>query len=352
MTFGPGTPKNRIHSDFSQAVTRPADVPHVTQSSSLASGGRSPGRISRRGSKSSGPEPYDFRRPTKLSREHIRTLQIAYETFARQYTTILTTTLRAVSQVSLLSIEQLTYDEYIASLSSPTIVAMFSIDPLPGTAILEFSLSTAMACIDHMLGGSGGPQPQRPLTDIEAPLLHGLIDRTLGELRYAFETIVTLKPQMTTIEYNPQFAQAGATSDAVIVASFEMRVGSEECVATICLPFGSILPKLQSDPSATVLSEAQRLAREVAYRNVVLGLEGAPIEVTVQFQSVRMHPVDLVGLQPGDVVPLTHPTSAPLAVTTAGITFAFAVPGAKGNRLACLVVQSPAPAAQRQETRR
>jgi flagellar motor switch protein FliM len=306
--------------------------------------------MSRRGSKSAGPEPYDFRRPTKLSREHIRTLQIAYETFARQYTTILTTTLRAVSQVNLLSIEQLTYDEYISGLGNTTIVAMFTIEPLQGTAILEYSLSTAMACIDHMLGGPGGPQPERPLTDIETPLLHGLIDRTLGELRYAFETIVSVRPQLTTIEYNPQFAQALAPSDAVIVASFEMKVGTEECVASLCLPFGSIFPKLQGDQGAAVLSEAQRLAREIAYRNVVLGLEGAPIEVRVRFQSVRMNPADLVGLRPGDVVPLEHPTSEPLAVTTADITFAHAVPGARGTRLACLVVQSPPRKAE--ETRR
>jgi flagellar motor switch protein FliM len=300
----------------------------------------------RRAGKSSGPEPYDFRRPTKLSREHIRTLQIAYETFARQFATLLTTSLRAVSQVSLLSIEQLSYDEYIAGLSSPTIVSMFTIDPLPGTALLEFSLSTGMACIDHMLGGPGGPQPQRPLSEIETPLLHGLIERTLGELRYAFEPIAVLKPEMTAIEYNPQFAQAGAASDAVIVASFELRVGTEECVATICLPFQSIFPKLQADQNATVLTESQRRARELAYRNVLSGLEGAPIEVSVKFQPVLMNPADLIGLSPGDVVPLAHPTSAPLAVTTAGITFAHAVPGSQGTRLACLVVQSPSPIAK------
>jgi flagellar motor switch protein FliM len=301
--------------------------------------------MGRRGGKTSGPEPYDFRRPTKLSREHVRTLQMAYETFARQHTTLLTTTLRAVSSVSLTSIDQLTYDEYIASLAQTTIVSMFSIEPLPGTAIFEFSLSTAMACIDHMLGGPGGPQPQRQLTDIEAPLLNNLIERTLGELRYAFEPITTIRPVLTAIEYNPQFAQAGAASDAVIVASFDMRVGSEECVATICLPFGSIFPKLLGDPSATVLTESQRKAREIAYRNVVLGLEGAPIEVSVKFQPVRMHPADLIGLRPGDVVPLEHAITTPLAVTTADITFAHAVPGAQGTRLACLVVQSPAPIA-------
>jgi flagellar motor switch protein FliM len=310
----------------------------VTQSSSVASGGRSHGRLSRHRGKSTGPEPYDFRRPTKLSREHVRTLQIAYETFARQFTTLLTSSLRAVSQVTLTSIDQFTYDEYVATLNNPTIMAMITMDPLPGTAILEFSLSIAMASIDHMLGGSGGSQPARPLTDIETPLLHSLIGRILGELRYAFEPIAVVRPELTAIEYNPQFAQAGVASDPVIVASFEMKVGAEECVATVVLPFNMIFPKLQSDRTDVQLNPAQRAARDASHRNLVAGLESAPLEVAVRFDGLRMRPEELINLGVGDVVTLNHKVTKPLTVTSAGLTFAQAVPGSQGTRLACLIV--------------
>ncbi|MGC9669197.1 flagellar motor switch protein FliM [Planosporangium sp. 12N6] len=309
----------------------------MTQAPSMAGPSRTAGRINRR-AKSAGPEPYDFRRPRNLSREHVRTLQIAYETFARQFTTILTTSLRAVSQVTLVSIEQFSYDEYISSLESPTIVAKVSMEPLPGTALVEFSLAIAMASIDHMLGGSGGAQPQRPLTDIETPLLQNLLDRVLGELRYAFEGIASIKPQLAGIEYNPQFVQAGGASDPVIVASFEMRVGAEECVATICLPFGMIFSQLQGDRTDVRLSPAQRAARDAAHHNLVAGMESVPLDVAVRFAPMRMRPEDLINLRPGDVVTLNHPTTQPLAVTTAGLTFAHAVPGSQGSRLACLIV--------------
>jgi flagellar motor switch protein FliM len=311
----------------------------VTQTPPLAGQTRSAGRISRR-SKSTGPETYDFRRPTKLSREHARTLQIAYETFARQFTTLLTSSLRAVSQVTLVSVDQFTYDEYIASLDNPTVMAMLSMDPLPGTAILEFSLATAMASIDHLLGGSGGTQPARPLTDIELPLLHGLIERILGELRYGFEPITVIRPALTAIEYNPQFAQAGVASDPVIVASFEMKVGAEECVATVCLPFSMIYPKLQGDRADVQLNPQQRAARDVAHRNLIAGLESAPLEVSVRFERLRMRPEELINLGVGDVVTLNHKVTRPLTVTSAGIDFANAVPGSQGTRLACLIVPS------------
>ena len=93
-----------------------------------------------------------------------------------------------VSSVSLVSIEQLNYDEYVASLNNPTVIAVVSIDPLPGTVLLEMASSAAMTAIDHMLGGPGGAQPERPLTEVEMPLLRGLLERMLGELRYGFET--------------------------------------------------------------------------------------------------------------------------------------------------------------------
>jgi flagellar motor switch protein FliM len=217
-------------------------------------------------------------------------------------------------------------------------MAMITLDPLPGTAILEFSLSTAMASIDHLLGGSGGRQPERPLTDIETPLLQSLIGRILGELRYALETIAVVRPELSGIEYNPQFAQAGVASDPVIVASFDMKVGAEECVATLCLPFNMIFPKLQSDRTDVPLNAAQRAARDVAHRNLVAGLESAPLEVAVHFESVRMRPEELINLDVGDVVTLNHKLTRPLAVTSAGMTFAHAVPGSQGTRLACLIV--------------
>jgi flagellar motor switch protein FliM len=124
------------------------------------------------------------------------------------------------------------------------------------------------------------------------------------------------------------------------VASFELRLGEQETVATFCLPLTSIYSKLHQD-SDIVYSDSQRQARELAHRRVVAGLENTPIEVSVRFSPRPMRPVDLAGLRPGDVVRLDHPVTAPLEVMVAGVTFAHAVPGNQGPRLACLVVAPP-----------
>jgi flagellar motor switch protein FliM len=300
---------------------------------------RTPGRISRRGH-GGGPAPYDFRKPIKLSREHVRTLQIAFETYARSCGTLLTTRLRAVSNVALASIEQLNYDEYVASLKNPTVLAVVVLDPLPGSALMELASSAAMTAIDHMLGGPGGPQPERPLTEVEMPLLRGLLERMLGELRYGFETLVDLHPKLKEIEYNAQFLRAHQPGDACVVASFDFKIGAEETQASICLPFNSILPVL-SKTETVVLSQAERAVKDIALRNLTAGLSSAPLDVAVRFQPIRMRTDDIVDLRPGDVVPLGHPTSQPLEVTVNETVFAHAVPGNQGARLACLVVPAP-----------
>jgi flagellar motor switch protein FliM len=286
--------------------------------------------------------PYDFRRPTKLSREHVRTLQIAYETFARQYATLLTTSLRVVAHVGLVSVEQLTYDEYVSALENPTVMATFSAEPLPGVGILEFSVPTAMSFVDHLLGGAGSTeQPGRPMTDIETMLVRGILDRALAEFRYALESLVQLQPKLGAIEYNPQFLQAAAPSDTVVVASFEMRVGQTECLATLCIPFNSLLPRLQSAVGRGPLSAAQKLAREAAAQQMATALEGAPLDVTVRFEPTTIRSEEVIGLGVGDVIPLRHLASQPLSVTADDVHFAHAVPGSQGKRLACLVVESP-----------
>ena len=322
-----------------QPGARIADAGDVTQSPSAVSVNRGRSRIGRRGA--GGLQPYDFQRPIKLAREHTRLLQIAFETFARGVGTLLTTRLRATSHVSLVAIEQLTIGEYIETLTNPTLISVINMEPIGGTTLLEINQSTAMSFLDHMLGGPGGEQPERPLTDIEAPLLRGLLERMLAELGQALEGLIDVAPKLGVIEYGTQFLQAFPPSDLVVVASFEMKVGSAECVATLCLPFAQMLPVVRDRGTGMALTEAELAARRVAYENITEGLASAPIDVAVRFRTVRMRSEDIVGLQPGDVEPLAHPVAVPLTVTVNDTTFAHAVPGNRGSRLACLVVPTP-----------
>ncbi|MBV9822265.1 MAG: flagellar motor switch protein FliM [Actinobacteria bacterium] len=282
--------------------------------------------------------PYDFRRPTKLSRDHVRALQMCYETYARRVTTLLTSGLRQLCQVNLVAIEHQSYEEYISTLSPTTVLAMLDMGPLPGTALLEFSVPTALACVDYLLGGPGGEQPTRQLTDLESGLLRNLIEQMLSVLRYAVEPTIGMDPVLRTLEFNPQFVQATGASDGVIVGSFQMRVGNQVCVSTLCVPFASLLPRLQVGKEGRAQTAAEQLAEQQAAQQVRAALGNVPVEVSLSFDAVQLTPQEIVRLEPGDVVALPHRVTTPLKVTSGGVTFAHALAGRQGSRLAGLVV--------------
>ncbi len=287
--------------------------------------------------------PYDFRRPVNLSRENSRTLQIAFETFARQAATVITSALRSVCQIDLLAVEQQTYNEYVETLDDMTYLTVFSADPLQQHAVLEMPLPVTMTCVDRLLGGPGAvEQPQRPLTDLESAVVGGLFDRLVAEVRYGFSAIVPLEPKVHAVEYSPQLAQVANASDAMVVGRFLLHHGEREHPLSLCLSFAGLLPYLTAAATgAGDLSDRERRKREEARDRLAAGFQDVPVDVAVRFRSTLADPLELSGLRVGDVVRLRHPAQAPLDVTAADVVFAHATPGSQGRRLAALVVAQP-----------
>ncbi|HWJ66550.1 MAG TPA: flagellar motor switch protein FliM [Nocardioides sp.] len=300
----------------------------------------------RRRARTAEPTPYDFRRPIQLSREHQRTLQLGFDGFARQATTVFTSSLRTVCTVTLVGIEQRTYAEYVDSLGPSTYMTLFSADPIPGTGVLEVPLFATMSCVDHMLGGPGSDeQPDRPLTEIEDSVIRGLVERLLGEMRYSLEGIVALEPTVTGIEYSPQFAQVAAAADVMVVVSLDLRIGERAHRMSVCLPFSGLLPHLTHAAGNGAVSDRERAQRAESAQLLHEQFSRVPVAVAVRFRPITLDPAVLAALQPGSVVRLEHPASAPLDVCIAGdesgSTFAHATPGARGQRLAALIVTTP-----------
>jgi flagellar motor switch protein FliM len=315
----------------------PGATPAVTPGATPAAAARS-----RRGE----PRTYDFRRPTKLSREHVRVLQIAQESFARQATTILTTFLRAGARLELVGIEQFSYDDYLATLPNPVFITTFTLEPLAGKGLLAYPLDMAMAIVDHMLGGSGkAEQPNRPMTAMETAISNHLLSRLLYEFATSFAAITEIQPALNGFEYNPQLAQAASGSDTVMVATFAMSVGAREGEATLVLPFSSFASALNNAASPQ-LSETALAKRKRAAEALTARLNLVPVDVSVRFAPLTVSSADLLSLAVGDVLLLRHPPDSPLEVTTNDVTFAYAIASNHRRRLAAAIVPTPYAAAK------
>ncbi len=298
------------------------------------------------------PLPYDFKRPIQLSREHSRTLQLGLDGFARQATTVFTSALRTVCQVTLSSVDQRSYAEYVQSLGASTYMTVFSADPMPGSGVFEMPLGATMVCIDHMLGGPGGSkQPDRPLTEIESAVIRSFTERLLGEMRYSLEGIVALVPTVTAVEYSPQFAQAAGAADVMVVATFELKVNEGDHTLTFCLPFSGLLPHLVNASAPAPSSERERAQRATAAALLQEQFNEVPIDVQISLRSTRVAPEEISGLQVGSVLRLSHPAAAPLDVTVDDMVLAYATPGVNGQRLAAQIVATPQIPTHRMENR-
>lgn len=287
------------------------------------------------------PVPYDFRRPTKLSRQHARVLEITYETFCRQWATLLSSTLRTTVQVELEGIQQFSYDDYAASLPMPTVMAVFEPLPLTGAGVLHMDSPLVLSCIERMLGGTGAPgQPDRVLTDIEAVLARGMVERTLAEMASSLATVVDLQPKLTSIEQNAQFAQATAATDVMIVSTFHVQIEETTGDATLAMPLDPLSAALSAAELRVASPDELRLRRLMRDR-LDDHLELIPVDVSVRLKAARMRPDQILGLMPGDVLSLPHRADEPLDVVASGALVASAVAGSRGPRLACLIVPTP-----------
>ena len=287
------------------------------------------------------PRTYDFRRPVRLARDQSHLLRVAMQTFARQGSTVLTTSLRIVCTLGTVVIEELSYDEYLSGLPEQAVCGVVALEPWSGRSLLTFEAPTLLTAVDHMLGGPGSAtQPDRPLTDIEQALVRQLLGRVLRELSYALEPLGAIKPELVTLESNPGFVQAAAPTDPVVVARMELTIGERTSSASLCIPYATLAPVLERLSRAQD-AEARAAARRQAAERTQKRLADVEVEVAVRFAPLQLPSAVIGGLAVGDVVPLQHRTTAPLAVTSAATTFAHAVPGTSGRALAVLIVPSP-----------
>lgn len=279
----------------------------------------------------SAPEVYDFARPSTLAREHARVLELAFETFARQWGTQLTAKVRAVSQVTCEQVQMTTYDDYAASLPALTGMVLLPIANTVPKGVLQVPLDAALTWVSHALGASRPlPTPDRTFTPIEQALVRRIVEDALDDLRYSFGGLLVQDVSAGGFQFNSQFAQAAQKGDLMIVASFTIRVGDRVAPGTLAMPADALLPQLGEAAASVTPADARAL--------LDAQLAGVPVGVGLRFASATVLPSQVLGLAVGDVLPLPHPQHRPLTISVDGEPVGTAAVGANGSRLAGIVV--------------
>ena len=284
---------------------------------------------------------YDFRRPDKFSKDHLRVIQLVFDTFGRLAGSVLSSLLRGQVQVRLTSVEQISYDEYIQQLPNPTAICLFSADPLPDRSILELNLPVLYAIIDRLLGGTGKrPQLQvfREATEIEHALARSAIVHMLRSYQEAWGNVVAMTPRLEDLVFNTSFIPSGVPGVVAAMAVLEMNIMGVTGTISTAIPYTVLEPVMANLNSQMWLAGPRRASRSEMkqpsqrLRDVALPVAGILGEAEV---SLR----DFLKLQSGNVIRLDTSPGQEIKVTAGGAAKYAALPGRVGNRLALQITK-------------
>lgn len=277
---------------------------------------------------------YDFRRPDRVSKDQMRTLQNLHEGYARQFSTTLTNFLRTFVEIELVSVDQLTYSEFVMSISNPSCIYVFKMEPLEGNAILEINPSLVFFIIDRLFGGQGRPSEQnRELTLIEQNVIHRIVERGLNDLKEVWEHVGVFSPKIEAYETNPQFVQIAPPGETVILISLEVRMQNASGLMSICFPYILLESVINNLSGESWMSSQSTSTLET--RNI-LETEIQDIDLTLStvIGKTSLKIRDLLQLQRGDVLCLDKAHSSDLVVQVEGRTKLAARPGLIGRKKA------------------
>ncbi len=247
---------------------------------------------------------YDFRHPARVSKDQLRTLQNLHDNFARLLSATFSTLQRAIIEINLVSVDQITYSEFIMSLSSPSCTYTFRMDPLDGIAIIDFSQSVVFSFVDRLFGGRGTSiVTEREITWIEKSVMNNIINRTLRDLERTWERIIPLECNVEMMETNPEFVQVVPSSETVVLISFELKSENVSGLINLCYPYVSIEPIALRLGGQNLVSSTKEVPREELLKNR-RRIKQFDAALKVSLGSAEVTVRDLIALRPNDVITL------------------------------------------------
>lgn len=272
---------------------------------------------------------YDFKRPAKFSKEHLRTLEIIYEHYGRLLSTNLPIFLRKTVQVSVVSSETVTFSEFTNALSNPVVLGIINFQPLTGTIIVELAANLAYTVIDRMLGGQGVPlEKSRDFSEIEMTIVERIMLSITSLMREPWKNVVEINPVIDRIETNAQFAQVISPSDMIAIVTLNVKIGEVEGFMNVCLPYFTLETVMDKLNTKYWFSSMQNERDEDYQDHIEMMLRHVDIPVKAVLGKSVISVDDFMHLQVGDIIRLDSKVDSDLSVYVGNIKKFLALPGA------------------------
>lgn len=283
---------------------------------------------------------YDFARPSKFSKDHLRTLETIFEHYGRLVSTNLPAYLRKNVQVEVVNSEAVTYSEFANALSNPVLLGIISLSPLKGNCILEMSNNLGYTIVDRLLGGAGNPiEKNREYSEIEIAIIERILNICTGFLEEPWHNVIVLNPRLVKIETNSQYAQIISPQEMTAIITLSLKIGDVEGLMNFCLPYSAledVIDKLNTKYWFAALQEKGDESYEKQIEGVI---DKAHIPIRAVLGKSVISVNDFVNLQPGDVIRLNSTVENELDVFVGNVKKFRALPGASSGLYAVRITK-------------
>jgi flagellar motor switch protein FliM len=261
---------------------------------------------------------FDFRRPDRIPKSQVRAIHLLHDTFVRNLVSSLSAYLRSYLTVNLVSVEQLSYAEFLDGLPSPTCIVSLGLSPYDGNGVLELNPSLVFPIIEMLLGGTGKSSIniQRDLTEIEQRLLDGLFRIILQDLREAWKAVTSVDFTTESMDTEPQLLHVLAPNEAVVSIGIEMRIGDAVGMMNIALP--SIVIKMMRHKFDQQWSVRKTHATESEQARVLRVLRQSTLTLEARMEGTTLTVQDLLSLRVGHLITFDFPVDRPVELLVNG----------------------------------
>ena len=283
---------------------------------------------------------YDFNRPSKFSKEHLRTLEIIFEHYSRLLSTSLPAYLRKNVQVELVNAEATIYQEFTNSLSNPVLLGIVDFSPLTGNIIIEMAEKIGYTIVDRMLGGVGTPlEKSREFSEIELAIIERIFTVCVNLMEEPWTNVVKLESRLQRIETNSQFAQIISPSEMSAIITMNMRIGNVEGMINVCMPYDVLEPVIDKLNTKYWYSTVRGVGVSDNRELIEVAIAKARIPIKAELGRSTISVKDFVNIQKGDIIKLNTRVSDQLSVYIGNMKKFFALPGTSSDSYAVKISQ-------------
>jgi len=277
--------------------------------------------------------PYNFKRPTKFSREHLRSMEIIFDNFARMASSFLSGYLRTPTTITVMQAEELTYFDFNSSLANPIILSIIDFSPFKGSIMLDLSPNIGYSIIDRILGGSGlSIGKLREFSEIEKILIERVVSQLITFLPEPWVNVADLSPFLEKIETNSQFTGIISPTEMIALITLSIKIGSMEGYMTFCIPHFVIEPAVEKLNTRYRFGVIENEDVSGLRERVEERLERTFIPVSAVIGKTNITVNDFVHLQKGDIIPLDSFLDSDLSVMVGSLMKFHGKPGTSRGR--------------------